>query len=232
MKIRNAVRSVVLLSVLPSAVSHASANEDRGSISGIVVDQLGNPVANAHVTTRDLDFPPNTVEVGAGVVPFVETDVQGRFLFKGLKVEHRYKVYSEKEQDGYPDMMLGMYNPTDTASIATAVSSVAAEGVTVHIGPKAARLKWNVRDAVSGNSINTLTFSFQRRDNGVSAGGSAPADEGVLVPSNTDLIVEISARGYRDWYYGEALDKSTAASLRIPPGEEKTLQVQLQPAAK
>ena len=232
MRIRKVIRSVVWLSLLLSAISLVSAGEDRSSISGIVVDQLGNPVANAHVTTRDLDLPPNTVEVGGGVVPYVETDGQGRFLFKGLKVGHRYKVYSEKEQDGYPDMMLGMYNPTDTAPIATATSSVAAEGVTVHLGPKAARLKWNVRDAVSGDSIETPTFSFERRDNGASASGTALADEGVLVPSDTDLIVEISARGYRDWYYGEVLDKSTAASLRIPPGEEKTLQVQLQPAAK
>jgi hypothetical protein len=149
-----------------------------------------------------------------------------------LKPNHHYKVYAEKERDGYPDMMLGMYNPKDDASVALATSEAAVVGTTVHIGPKAARLKWNVRDAVSGNSINTPTFSFQRRDNGASAGGTALADEGVLVPSDTDLIMEISARGYRDWYYGEALDKSTAVSLRILPGEEKTLQVRLQPSAK
>jgi hypothetical protein len=232
MKKPNAIRSVVWLSILLSAIAQASDSEDRGSISGIVVDQLGNPVTNAHVTTRDLDLPPNTVEVGGGVVPYAETDVQGRFLFKGLKVGHRYKVYSEKEEDGYPDMMLGMYNPTDTASIATATSSVSTERVIIHLGPKAARLKWNVKDAVSGDSIETPTFSFERRDSGASAGGTALADEGVLVPSNTDLIVEISARRYRDWYYGEALDKSTAASLRLVPGEEKTLQVQLQPVTK
>ncbi len=232
MKTRNAFRSVVWLSVLLPAIVHPSASEDRGSISGIVVDQLGNPVTNARVTTRDLDLPPNTVEVGAGVVPYVETDARGRFLFKGLRVDHRYKVYSEKEQDGYPDMMLGMYNPTDKAPVATATSSVPAEGITVHIGPKAARLKWTVTDAASGNSINHPTVSFERKDNGASAGGTALPGEGILVPSDTDLTVEISARGYRDWYYGGALDKSTAASLRILPGEEQTLQVQLQPSAK
>ena len=232
MKIQKAVRSVICLSVLLSAISHASASEDQGAISGIVLDTQGNPVANAHVTTRDLDLPANTVEVGAGVVPFVETDAQGRFSFKGLKVNHHYKVYPEKEQDGYPDMMLGMYNPTDNAPIATATSSATAEGITVHMGPKAARLKWNVRDAGSGNPINSPTVSFQRRDNRASAGGTALAGEGVLVPSDTDLTVGISAPGYRDWYYGETLDKSTAAALRILPGDEKTLQVQMQPSAK
>jgi hypothetical protein len=94
-----------------------------------------------------------------------------------LKPNHHYKVYAEKERDGYPDMMLGMYNPKDDASVALATSEAAVVGT-------------------------------------------------------TDLIMEISARGYRDWYYGEALDKSTAVSLRILPGEEKTLQVRLQPSAK
>jgi hypothetical protein len=78
-RIRKALPSVVWFSVLLSAMSYASANEDRGSISGIVVDQMGNPVTNARVTTRDLDLPPNTVEVRSGVVPYVETDAQGRF---------------------------------------------------------------------------------------------------------------------------------------------------------
>ncbi len=232
METRKALRYVAGSLLMLSALLCASAQENNGCVAGVVIDERGVPVFEAQVTTKDLDLPPNTVEVNAGAIPYVKTDAQGRFLYPGLTLNHHYKVYAEKESDGYPDTMLGMYNPKDDAPVALAAPPEAAEQIIVHMGPKAARLKWEVRDAVSGRRTDNPTIFFQRTDTGARAGGSAIASEGVLVPSEADLVVKMSARGYRDWYYPGVLDRSAAAPLRLLPGEEKTLRVQLQPSTK
>jgi len=233
-----AVVYFVFAVILMSALVCAGDQNSRGVIAGIVVNEAGSPVADVHVMTRDLD--PNTVEVFAGVVPYFATDQQGKFLIPELTVGHPYKIYAEKEEDEYPNTMLGMYNPKDEAPVAVATLTAQAQVVTVRIGPKAGRLKWNVADAVTGYYIDkptiffqrTDTRTFQRIDTGASTDVSEFAGNGVLVPSNTDLIVEVSARGYREWYYPGTFDKGTAAPLRLLPGEERTLQVQLRPSAK
>ena len=83
MRIRKVIRSVVWLSLLLSAISLVSAGEDRSSISGIVVDQLGNPVANAHVTTRDLDLPPIRSRSAGALFPTSRQTVKAGSCSKG-----------------------------------------------------------------------------------------------------------------------------------------------------
>jgi hypothetical protein len=219
---------VLLAPILFSAFVHAADQDNRGVVAGVVVNESGSPVAGAQVMTRDLDS--TAAEVFAGAVPYAETDAQGRFVYRGLKLGHRYKLYAEKDRDGYPYMMVGIYNPHDDGPIA--VASAGEGDITVPLGPKAGRLTWSVYDAVSGRSIDGPTIFLERTDTGANIGGSGVASEGILAPSGTDLTVKISASGYRDWYHPGTFDKSTAAPLRLMPGEERTLQVRLQPLAK
>jgi hypothetical protein len=225
-----AAMCLVWTPILFSALVYAEDQNSRGVIAGIVVNEAGSPVAGAHVMSRDLD--PNTVEVFAGVVRSFATDRQGKFLISGLTTGHDFKVYAEKEEDGYPNTMLRMYNPKDEAPVAVATLTAREQMVTLHIGPRAGRLKWNVTDAVTGYYIDKPIIRLQRSDNDTSMFGTPIASDGLLVPANTAVIVSVSAHGYREWYYPGTLYKSTAAPLWLIPGEERTLQVQLQPLAK
>jgi hypothetical protein len=50
------------------------------------------------------------------------------------------------------------------------------------------------------------------------------------VPPGLDLIVEVHAGGYRRWFY---IDPSTSQpTMRLSPGEEKELDVELEPEEK
>jgi hypothetical protein len=210
--------------VLLAFALYSRAETPSGVIKGLVVDEQGKPVELAHVTW--VNATKGVAEVQVGIVAFAATDGQGRFLIRGLAVGTPYHVYAQKEVDDYADMALGFNNSKDDAITAIAADQDKAVDVTIRMGPKAGRLNWNVTGAATGKAPN-LTFMFVRTDTGASVGGSAPADYDRLVPSNTDIEFSVSAPGYRTWYYPVG-DERQRAPLRLKPGEEKTVNIQLQ----
>jgi len=67
-----------------------------------------------------------------------------------------------------------------------------------------------------------------------SGGGSARTLDGkfqMAVPINSDLLVLITANGYKGWIYTDALN-STHLVLRLASGERKLLDVELEPLPK
>jgi hypothetical protein len=90
-----------------------------GVIQGVVVNEAGSPVTDAQVTTSgDLDC--KCITVFNGVIPTFNTDERGHFVVTNLVIRHHYKVYAKKEDAGYPEMMVGFFNPSDQAAIAVA----------------------------------------------------------------------------------------------------------------
>jgi hypothetical protein len=55
--------------------------------------------------------------------------------------------------------------------------------------------------------------------------GSRSATDGLLLPPNENVLLKVSAPGYREWPY----DGSTGYVLNLLPGEHKTIEVALQP---
>lgn len=201
------------------------AEPQAGVITGLVLDERGVPVEAAHVTW--ISVAKGVVEVQVGPVEFVVTDKAGRFMIPGLEVGTPYQVYAQKEEENYADMSLGFYNPKGTAVTATAAAQGKASDVTVQVGPKAGRLNWEVTDAATGKPVNP-TLTVTRTDAGGSIGGGGPANDSYLVPSDADLAFSVSAPGYLTWYYS-AGEQKRRAPLRLKPGEEKTVKIQLQP---
>jgi hypothetical protein len=56
-------------------------------------------------------------------------------------------------------------------------------------------------------------------------------NERALVPPDKYLALTISASGYKTWVYHDPSDPSRPATIRLQPGEEKKLLVQLEPQA-
>jgi hypothetical protein len=203
----------------------ASAQSQEGVIKGRVIDQQDAPVAGAHVTWLSLG---RVSQAYAGAVAFAVTNGRGHFVVRRLAVGNRYNIYARKEDDNYPDMALGFYNPKGDAVSATAVEAEKAVDITIRVGPKAGRLNWNVTDAMTGKPVNP-TFEATRTDTGGKLGRSGSAKDVHLLPSDTDLTFSVSAPGYRTWYY-PAGDKKHSSLLRLKPAEEKTVEIHLQPA--
>jgi hypothetical protein len=218
--------------ILLASLSSFGTTPQTGAIKGTVVDEAGNPIAAAQVSTGyDLDS--KDVQVWAGQVPTFPTDANGHFAVTNpnLVVGHHYKVYAKKEEAGYPDMMNSLFNPRDEAVVALAKSKDRALDVTVQLGPKAMVLTWDVKDSVTGRSLNNIvTFYVKRADEG-DAGGSNQ-DRKLLLPADVPVTVEFSAKGYKTLYYPGTPDKAASTALPTVPGQEVALRVSLQPDSK
>ncbi len=231
---RRSVTWVILLASLGAfgaTPQTAQTTPQTGAIKGTVVDEAGNPIAAAEVSpSRDLDSK-DIIEVGMGVWPTFLTDANGHFVVTNLVVGHHYKVYAKKEEAGYPDMRMGLFNPRDEAVVAVAEPKDRALDVTVRLGPKAMVLTWDVKDSATGRSLNNIvTFHITRTDEGEVRGGSL--DRKFLLPTDVAVTVEFSAKGYKTWYYPGTIDKATSTALRTTPGQAVALNVFLQPESK
>ena len=207
----------------------ASASTQDGVIQGVVVDEIGDPVAAALVSTRDLDTPKRVV---GKMLHAFETDINGCFSIPNLIVGHRYKLYAMKEEAGYPNTRIGWYNPNDDALIAIAAPKGTSLSGRLQIGPKAAFLEYETKDSVTGRSIKNSTIDITRTDTGSSMGGGGidqNGDRRVLIPSDVDVLVQVSAPGYKVWYHPGYTVKAAGTPLRAAPGETKKLAVPIQP---
>jgi len=228
MKTLSIVRvGLCVLLLLAFVCAHAWGAKETGVIKGVVLDEKGDTVKDASVTVHDLDPPNGVVEVQTGVEPSVDTNDQGQFVFPSLALGHRYKVYAKKEDDGYPNMELGLYNPKDEALVATAERDNQALDVKVRLGPKAAVLEWNVRDSVTGSPVNPQDVSIHRVDTGGGLSTSAPSKFSYLIPADADLVIEVSAKGYQTWYHPSYTVKGAETPLRAAPSENRKLEIAL-----
>jgi hypothetical protein len=233
MKLRSVIWVILLalLEAFGATPQTAQTAPETGAITGTVVDEAGNPIAAAEVSpSRDLDSK-DIIEVGMGVWPAFPTDANGHFVVTNLVVGHHYKVYGKKEEAGYPDMRMGLFNPRDEAVVAVAEPKDRALDVTVRLGPKAMVLTWDVKDSVTGRSLNNIvTFHITRTDEGEVRGDSL--DRKFLLPTDVPVTVEFSAKGYKTWYYPGTIDKAVSTALRTTPGQAVALNVFLQPESK
>lgn len=187
---REMISLCVLMSCLYSSASAFAQNSGVGvSITGIiegrVINEKGEPVAEALV---DADDGQPTI----GAVRYVPTDANGHFAMDRLKWGH-YKIFAQKVEEGYADISFAFYgnNVFETASISPLSSKAA---VTVQIGPPCGLLHLvSVTDTATGEKINASVNLRRASNPNLSLGVSASSGT-ILVPSLTDILVEVSAK--------------------------------------
>lgn len=54
----------------------------------------------------------------------------------------------------------------------------------------------------------------------------------LLIPSDTDILMRIWLDGYKPWYYPGTTDPSVRRAVCLRPGEEKTVDILLEPDPK
>ena len=211
----------------------AATASTSGSIKGVVTDEAGNPVHLANVLARDIEPKASgVVEVQIGALPWIETDKQGQFTIRGLITGHHYKVYEKKEEAGYADPTIPTYNPKDEAQLVVASDFPrSSPDVRIQLGPKAVVLHWHRKDAVTGKPIKDYTITVTRVDTDYTdyTFGGVEGDNRVLLPADTDMNIEFEVKGYGAWYYPGQSSKEAAAPVRGAAGEEKELEVMLEP---
>lgn len=189
--------------------------QEKGSIRGTVVDEAGAPVAGAKVNASPLG--------GWRIIRairYVSTDAEGRFLIDGLEFG-RYAVFAMKEEASYPNMSSSFYSNNVFPSAVIAPSSPSQE-LQIQLGPKAGAITGSITNSVNGAPINAGFQLTRAASPDKWLGTSAPPNYRILLPSSTDVLIEVSAPGFKNW--------TAPSPLRLQPGSELHLNISLEPA--
>jgi hypothetical protein len=214
----------VLLCVMLLSFSLCAAGRP-GMVRGTVVDESGTPVVAAQVSVDEMNGLPK-----AAPVLMSETDKNGHFSIGNLEFGN-YKVFAMKESAGYPNTGFAFYsdNVFPTVELTTAVPTA---DITLKVGPPAGVMLGSVTNAVTGTPV-LASFLLRRvpePDNWISM--SQKADYRVLVPPSVEVSIEVSAPGYKTWYYGGPSDAFKRPPIRLESGKEMKLDIQLEPEDK
>lgn len=196
-----------------------------GSIRGTVADMNGIPVVAARVSVDPLDGRPRAFPVREA-----ETDKSGHFSIGNLDLG-TYGVFAMKESSGYPDTASAFYS-NHVFPTAALTADIPTADLIVKIGPPAGVISGLVTDGTTNNPVDTA-FLLRRTaspDNWISL--SQRPKYRVLVPASTDVSFEVSAPGFKTYYYGGASDSLKRPPVRLESGQEMKLNIQLDPEEK
>jgi Carboxypeptidase regulatory-like domain len=216
-------RSVLLATSLNVFLLVGSAAAQRpGSISGTVADERGSPVVQAQVSVDPIDG-----RVRGTPVRMVETDKNGHFIMNNLDLVS-YKIFVSKESAGYPDTAFAFYSNNAFPTV-TLTASVPTATIALKVGPPAGVILGSVSNAADGAPV-LATFLLRKAsdpDDWISM--SQKSEYRVLAPPSVEVSVEVSAPGYKTWFYGGSSDPLNRPPIRLDSGKEMRLDIQLQP---
>jgi hypothetical protein len=229
---RQALLALTLLCIAsPSTFSQtAGSSQLDGTISGTVLDQYGQPFKGVQVCTYMIGAPNGSKEA-RGDCPAATTDEGGQFRIDRVAMG-TFGVEAIKAEDGYV-----AFAGTSVKRVVSLTPDQRSATVVLKLGAKPGVLLPSVRDKSTRKPVISFMFTWQiidpHKPNSSFSGGQAinQVNEHALVPPEKDLLLTISARGYKKWFYVDSSDPSRPASIRLQPGEEKELIVELEPEA-
>jgi uncharacterized surface anchored protein len=220
MQMRSQSLLIVLLLMTPPLVYAQSAKQSSavGRIVGTVLNEAGQLVDHARVCTS-ITSGANT-EINCRV----STDKDGRFQIEHLRTG-TYNVFAQKEEEGYT---ISNQSPGQKVEI-TIEQSFAI--VTIRLRPKGGILVGSVKDKTSGKPVEAIAVRYLAVDKGDAGFTRANGNFQITVPTATDLIIVVSAEGYKGWVYTDPSDPSHPV-LRLASGEQRLLDIELEPLSK
>jgi hypothetical protein len=194
----------------------------EGRVTGTVLDEFSQPIDKAQVC-RVVYLPSKS-----DATCFAHTDKTGQFEIDHVPMG-TYGVVASKNEDGYADF--GLTAPVKV--ILTPEEPLA--NVIVKLGPRQAILIPLVKDKVTGKPMFDFFVQWTTKipDGAWSgAAGFSQWTTRMSVPEGKDVSLNVSADGYRTWVYADPSNPSQPFYLRLESGEQKSLNVELEPESK
>jgi hypothetical protein len=220
---------LLLFAALPNFAQTSPSSQPQGTISGTVMDEHGESFKGVTVCTYMPGAPSGSKE-SRGNCPAI-TDEAGHFRIDHLAMG-TVAVETIKPEDGYV-----AFAGTSAKEMVTLTPEQSLATIVLKLGPKPGVLLPSVKDKLTGNPILTFQVSWEFSDpsspNNHYSGGQT-ISQGIkraFVPPNKYLLLTIAANGYKKWIYYDPTDRSRPALIRLRPGEEKELLVELEPQA-
>jgi hypothetical protein len=209
----------LLLAITPVAQPQDVAHV-KGSIYGTAFGNDGKPARRIGLTAMPLNGLPL-----ATLLPHTTTNDIGEYRFD-LPWWGKYTVYAEDEAAGYSSYSTGRYGRSDPSTAEITPGHREAE-MTIILPPKAAFLHVRLTNRVSGTPISAMRITVLREGSpSLVFQMSCYSTKVVLLPPDEDLIIHLTADGFREW-------KESAGSgqkLHLGSGENLALDVELDPA--
>jgi len=203
--------------LLVSSLLLQSQTGDGGITGTVIDDQTQAPIAGAYIMAVE------TLNQNINNPPSAKTDSEGRFEITGLEL-HEYHVYASKTQDGYPNADPAYSDENQGTVMLTPDRPSASTVIRLR---KAGILIVDVRDAMTGKPVSAHYKLSVARKWEVSGELLDP----LLIHPLTDVMLEVSAKGYKTWSYSDPSNPARPLPLRLDPGEQRSLKVELEPEA-
>jgi hypothetical protein len=212
----------VLSATLPTLAQEKSpffADEARGMIAGTVLDANGQVAESARVCLAVSYGDRNSGITTESSCP-ISADKYGQFQFEHLKIGS-YTVFAGDAAD-----LSGV--DAEQGPKVTLTADTPYAHVTLHL-KTGGILLGSVINASSGKPVRQFRVQYQELNR--EGSGGAYARDGhfrMVVPPTSDLVVIVTAQGYKGWVYTDSDDQSRPV-LRVAAGEQKELDIELQP---
>ena len=171
----------------PQASAQSRASRPQREIKGVVTDQNGVPVSEATVYAV-----PQGLILDDITLRSVVTDADGKFDFRGPLELESYKLYAQKDEDGYPDPLDRFYTDSkvDVPQVALTPDRPSAT-VTVKLGEKAGVVEGRVIDRETGAVLNAGVYFLDGQGNGRHADFNAEGKFRALLPPGKELTLVV-----------------------------------------
>ena len=154
----------------------------------------------------------------------------GHFAISGLQFDE-YVVTAYKEDEDYPELvgtwLLFDKKPAEPRVKLTAQNPAAT--VEIRLGPKAAVLVGAITDANTHAPIHVCAGFKAVSAPDFNTAYPIASHYRLLIPADADINLKVWWDGYRPWYYPGTDENVAGTPLRLKPGEEKIINIQLQP---
>lgn len=191
-----------------------------GVIYGTAVRQDGSPAKGLKLSAMPLGV------ALAMALPWTKTNDAGEFRFEHLELG-RYTVYAEDKEAGY-SMFTTVPRDLGTRPEVELTPEHPAGELDVHLPPPAGFLRFHLTNRNTGfplSGIEVTVTSADATPKLIFSGGFSLPDP-ILVPSDRDLLLHVTSWGFREWEQTVGAGKH----IRIAPGNQVTLDVQLEPS--
>jgi Carboxypeptidase regulatory-like domain len=204
---------VLIISCLPLVIGSAEQKKGTGVIYGTVVSQNGQPGKRISLYAEPLDV--------GGQFPNTRSNDRGEYRFENLPWG-RYTVSAEDDDAGYSGDVI---DDSSQPSVEISRERPNAE-FRVVLPSKAGLLQIHLTNRRTGAAIPWMGVTVAPMEEPRrSRDHTCKSSELILVPPDRNLILHITAGGFREW------DESagTGKLIFVPSGTRLTLTVQLDP---
>ena len=205
---------LLLLSVPLMRAQTNAPTQPEGRITGTVINADGEPISQADVCKIITRARSSSTNCSAA-----RADEHGGFEITHVEMG-KVGLYAEKNEAGYWDE-----NGSTTQTV-TLTPEKPAANVILNLGGRPGELSIVVRDKAAGKPVAPCTARSIQGDHTFI--NTCEASFALLLRPDTDAIIQVSAPGYKNWYYIDPNDPSQPV-LRLKPGEQKSLEVELEP---